>query len=115
MVRMNSALSWKSPSKAAEAASDSGLALWRSPGSWPTEPLISASNLALRPRHRANRAASSRNSEARWVAKGLYDRAVAALGHEGITDVICLLGFYTSVSMTLAFYDVPAGASGMQR
>ena len=54
-------------------------------------------------------------SESRWVSKGLYDRAVAALGHEGITDVICLIGFYTSVSMTLAFYDVPSGAEGMAR
>jgi hypothetical protein len=25
------------------------------------------------------------------------------------------MGFYTSVSMTLAFYDVPAGAEGMAR
>jgi hypothetical protein len=28
---------------------------------------------------------------------------------------ICLMGFYTSVSMTLAFNDVPAGAEGMAR
>jgi len=54
-------------------------------------------------------------SNARWVSKGLYDRAVEALGHVGITDAICLMGHYTSVSMTLAFYDVPAGASGIQR
>src|SRR6266853_429588 len=54
-------------------------------------------------------------ANSRWVAKGLYDRAVEALGHVGITDVICLMGFYTSVSMTLAFYDVPAGAEGLQR
>jgi 4-carboxymuconolactone decarboxylase len=54
-------------------------------------------------------------SESRWVSKGLFDRAVEALGHVGITDVICLMGFYTSVSMTLAFYDVPAGAEGMAR
>ena len=54
-------------------------------------------------------------TNSRWVSKGLYDRAVEALGHEGITDVIRLMGFYTSVSMTLAFYDVPAGAEGMQR
>jgi 4-carboxymuconolactone decarboxylase len=54
-------------------------------------------------------------TESRWVSKGLFDRAVAALGHEGITDVICLMGFYSSVSMTLAFYDVPAGAEGMAR
>ena len=54
-------------------------------------------------------------SNSRWVSKGLFDRAVAALGHEGITDVITLMGFYASVSMTLAFYDVPAGAEGMAR
>ena len=40
--------------------------------------------------------------------EGPLDRAVAALGHVGITDVITLMGFYTSVAMTLAFYDVPA-------
>jgi 4-carboxymuconolactone decarboxylase len=54
-------------------------------------------------------------ADARWVAKGLYDRAVEALGHVGITDVICLMGYYTMVAMTLAFYDVPAGAEGMAR
>ena len=54
-------------------------------------------------------------ANARWVAKGLYDRAVEALGHVGITDVITLMGFYASVAMTLAFYDVPAGATGMER
>jgi len=54
-------------------------------------------------------------SNARWVSKGLYDRAVTALGHVGITDVITLMGYYTSVSMTLAFYDVPAGAPGLAR
>jgi len=54
-------------------------------------------------------------TNARWVSKGLYDRAVEALGHVGITDVIALMGHYTSVSMTLAFYDVPAGASGIAR
>jgi len=54
-------------------------------------------------------------SESRWVSKGLYDRAVEALGHEGITDLMCLMGYYTSVSMTLAFYDVPADATGMAR
>ena len=45
----------------------------------------------------------------------LRHRAVDALGHVGITDVITLMGFYTSVAMTLAFYDVPAGAPGMER
>jgi 4-carboxymuconolactone decarboxylase len=51
----------------------------------------------------------------RWVSKGLYDRAVKELGRVGITDVITLMGYYTSVSMTLAFYDVPAGAPGIAR
>ena len=54
-------------------------------------------------------------TNSRWVPKGLFDRAVKALGHVGITDEITLMGYYTSVSMTLAFYDVPAGASGMAR
>jgi 4-carboxymuconolactone decarboxylase len=54
-------------------------------------------------------------ANSRWIPQGLYDRAVKALGHVGITDVITLMGHYTSVSMTLAFYDVPAGASGMPR
>ncbi len=54
-------------------------------------------------------------AKARWVSKGLYDRAVEALGHVGITDVITLMGFYASVAMTLAFYDVSAGETGMER
>jgi 4-carboxymuconolactone decarboxylase len=52
---------------------------------------------------------------ARWVPRGLYDRAVKALGHVGVTDVITLMGHYSSVAMTLAFYDVPDGATGIQR
>jgi 4-carboxymuconolactone decarboxylase len=54
-------------------------------------------------------------TQARWVSQGLYDRAVEALGHVGISDVIVLMGNYTSTSMMLAFYDVPAGATGMAR
>jgi 4-carboxymuconolactone decarboxylase len=46
-------------------------------------------------------------ANSRWISKGLYDRAVKALGHTGITDVTVLMGFYTAVSLTLAFYDVP--------
>jgi hypothetical protein len=49
------------------------------------------------------------------VPRGLYERAVKALGHVGITDAITLMGHYTSVAMTLAFYDVPDGATGMVR
>jgi 4-carboxymuconolactone decarboxylase len=54
-------------------------------------------------------------TNSRWVSKGLYERAIEALGHVGATDVIALMGFYAAVSMTLAFYDVPAGATGMER
>jgi 4-carboxymuconolactone decarboxylase len=51
----------------------------------------------------------------RIVPQGLYDRAVAGLGHVSITDVIALMGYYTSVSLTMNFYAVPAGSSGMAR
>jgi len=54
-------------------------------------------------------------TNSRWVSQGLYDRAVEALGHVGITDTITLMGHYSSTSMTLAFYDVPSGATGMAR
>ena len=49
------------------------------------------------------------------MPRGLYERAVKALGHVSITDVITLMGHYSSVAMTLAFYDVPDGAAGMAR
>ena len=51
----------------------------------------------------------------RLVGQGIYDRAVAALGHEGVTDVIVLMGYYTAVSMTMNFYAVPAGTPGLAR
>ena len=54
-------------------------------------------------------------TQGRWVPRGLYERAVKALGHVSITDVITLMGHYSSVAMTLAFYDVPDGATGMAR
>jgi 4-carboxymuconolactone decarboxylase len=47
----------------------------------------------------------------RHVPQGLYKRAVDLLGDAGLTDVTVLIGDFTSVSMTLAVYDVPAGAS----
>jgi 4-carboxymuconolactone decarboxylase len=51
----------------------------------------------------------------RLVSRGLYDRAVEVLGHESITDVIVLMGYYTAVSLTMNFYDVPAGTPGLAR
>jgi 4-carboxymuconolactone decarboxylase len=47
-------------------------------------------------------------TNSRWISQGLSDRAVKALGHTGITDVTVLMGFYTAVSLTVGFYDVPA-------
>src|SRR5512132_537506 len=38
------------------------------------------------------------------VSQGLYDRAVKALGHESITDMIVLMGYYTAVSLTMNLY-----------
>jgi 4-carboxymuconolactone decarboxylase len=51
----------------------------------------------------------------RLVSQGLYDRAVKLLGHESITDVIVLMGYYTAVSLTMNFYAVPAGTPGLAR
>ena len=46
----------------------------------------------------------------RLVSQGLYDRAVTVLGHESVTDVIVLMGYYTAVSLTMNFYAVPPEA-----
>jgi 4-carboxymuconolactone decarboxylase len=51
----------------------------------------------------------------RPVPQGLYERAVDLLGHESITDVIVLMGYYTCVSLTMNFYAVPAGSTAMAR
>jgi 4-carboxymuconolactone decarboxylase len=51
----------------------------------------------------------------RLVSQGLYDRAVEVLGHESITDVIVLMGYYTAVSLTMNFYAVPPGSTGLAR
>ena len=51
----------------------------------------------------------------RLVSQGLYERAVKVLGHESITDIIVLMGYYTAVSLTMNFYAVPAGSPGLAR
>ena len=51
----------------------------------------------------------------RLASQGLYDRVVKVLGHESITDIIVLMGYYTAVSLTMNFYAVPAGSPGLAR
>ena len=51
----------------------------------------------------------------RLVPQGLFDRAVSVLGHERVTDIIVLMGYYTAVSLTMNFYAVPAGSPGLAR
>ena len=51
----------------------------------------------------------------RLVPQGLYDRAIMVLGHETVTDIVVLMGYYTAVSLTMNFYAVPAGSPGLAR
>ena len=51
----------------------------------------------------------------RVVPVGLYRRAKVLLGDAGIVDVTMLLGWFTGVSLTLAAFDVPANATGLEQ
>ena len=51
----------------------------------------------------------------RVVPFGLYRRAKDLLGDAGIVDVTVLLGWFTAVSLTLAAFDVPADAVGLEQ
>ncbi|OBF46335.1 carboxymuconolactone decarboxylase [Mycobacterium sp. 852002-50816_SCH5313054-b] len=51
----------------------------------------------------------------RVVPTGLYRRARDLLGDAGIVDVAVLLGWFTMVCMTLAAFDVPANAGGLDQ
>jgi 4-carboxymuconolactone decarboxylase len=51
----------------------------------------------------------------RFVPLGLYRRAKALLGDAGIVDVTVLIGWFTAVSLTLAAFDVPANAEGLDQ
>ena len=51
----------------------------------------------------------------RVVPTGLYKRAQALLGDKGIVDVTMLLGWFTGVSLTLAAFDVPSSATGLDQ
>jgi 4-carboxymuconolactone decarboxylase len=51
----------------------------------------------------------------RIVPQGLYERAVKLLGDRGLTDLTALIGYFTSVSLSLSAYDVPSNAVGLKR
>lgn len=52
---------------------------------------------------------------ARVVPAGLFRRAQELLGDAGIVDLTVLLGWFTAVSLTLAAFDVPSNAVGLDQ
>ena len=54
-------------------------------------------------------------AQPRVVPLGLYQRAKALLGDAGIVDVTALMGWFTSVSLTLMAFDVPSNAIGLDQ
>jgi 4-carboxymuconolactone decarboxylase len=52
---------------------------------------------------------------ARVVPQGLYRRAKELLGDGGIIDITVLIGWFTAVCMTLAAFDVPSNAVGLDQ
>ena len=52
---------------------------------------------------------------ARIVPQGLFRRAQDLIGDAGIVDVTVLMGWFTSVSLTLMAYDVPSDATGLDQ
>jgi 4-carboxymuconolactone decarboxylase len=58
---------------------------------------------------------SSALAAARVVPVGLFHRAQDLLGDKGIVDVTALMGWFTTVSLTLMAYDVPSDAIGLDQ
>jgi 4-carboxymuconolactone decarboxylase len=52
---------------------------------------------------------------ARMVPLGLFRRAQDLIGDKGIVDVTALMGWFTTVSLTLMAYDVPSSATGLDQ
>jgi len=45
--------------------------------------------------------------ETRRVTDAVYDEAVAALGQDGVVDLVGIVGYYSMISMTINVFDVP--------
>ena len=54
-------------------------------------------------------------AQPRVVPRGLYVRAKSLIGDAGICDVTVLMGWFTSVSLTLMAFDVPSNADGLDQ
>ncbi|HTZ59068.1 MAG TPA: hypothetical protein VMB49_13255 [Acidobacteriaceae bacterium] len=61
------------------------------------------------------RAISTALIDSRYIARGLYERAVKQLSNNGVSDLTVLIGYFTMVALTLMFHDVPSGAEGLKR
>ena len=62
------------------------------------------------PRQQVTYELASALAAARVIPVGLFHRAQDLLGDEGIVDVTALMGWFTTVSLTLIAYDVPSSA-----
>ena len=45
----------------------------------------------------------------------MFRRAQDLIGDKGIVDVTALMGWFTTVSLTLMAYDVPSNATGLNQ
>jgi 4-carboxymuconolactone decarboxylase len=59
------------------------------------------------PKARAVYAVARELHATRALSDATYAKAAAALGREGLVDLVGILGYYTLVSMTLNAFDVP--------
>jgi 4-carboxymuconolactone decarboxylase len=49
------------------------------------------------------------SNDAEPASDKLFNRAVGAIGRNGIADLVALIGYYTGVSLALKLHRVPAG------
>jgi 4-carboxymuconolactone decarboxylase len=58
-------------------------------------------------RERAVYGIAQTSDDAEPASDALYDQAVAALGREGLADLIALIGYYTAVAIAMKIHRVP--------